>query len=55
MRDDDPSLVVTGRTVAEAARRVAEGEPGATGGRADPLHDTGFMVATLTHVVCDAE
>lgn len=43
MKDDDSSLVVTGATVAEARRRVAAGEKGATGTRAKPLMDTGLM------------
>ncbi len=49
MRDDDPSLVVTGKVVAEAAARVAAGEDGSD--RTQPLHDTGLMIATLTHQV----
>lgn len=43
MKDDDSSLVITGRTVAEARRRVLAGEKGATGTRAKPLMDTGEM------------
>jgi len=43
MKDDDSSLVVTVQTVAEAARRVARGEKGATGTRAKPLIDSGQM------------
>lgn len=44
MRDDSGGkLRVTARTVAEAARRVAAGEVGATGTRAKPLIDTGQM------------
>lgn len=43
MKDEDSSLIVTGRTVAEARRRVAAGEKGATGTRAKPLVDTGVM------------
>lgn len=43
MKDEDPQLVVTGATVAEAARRVAAGETGATGTRAKPLIDQGWM------------
>lgn len=43
MKDDDPTLIVTGRTVAIAAARVAQGLPGATGTRAKPLVDTNVM------------
>ncbi len=43
MKDDDPTLRVTGRTVVEAIRRVAAGLPGATGTRAKPLNDTGRL------------
>ena len=43
MKDDDPTLVVNGSTVAEARRRAARGEKGATGTRAKPLIDTGVM------------
>lgn len=52
MRDDDPSLVVTGKTVGEAAARVAAGEEGST--RTTPLQDSGLLLATLTHLVGDA-
>ncbi|HEX7687353.1 MAG TPA: hypothetical protein VF453_06590 [Burkholderiaceae bacterium] len=53
MRDDDPSLVMNRRAVAEAAARVARGEAGST--RTDPLHDTGLMISSLTHLVGEAE
>ena len=43
MKDDDSSLRVTGKTVAEARARVAAGEQGATGTRAKPLMDTGVL------------
>jgi hypothetical protein len=43
MKDNDSSLRVTGRTVAEARARVAAGEKGATGTRAKPLMDTGVL------------
>jgi hypothetical protein len=43
MKDNDPQLVVTVQTVAEAAARVARGEKGATGTRAKPLIDSGWM------------
>lgn len=49
MRDEDPTLVVTGRVIGEAAARVKAGEPGSS--RTQPLHDTGLMVSTLTHLV----
>ena len=51
MKDDDPTLVVSGRTVAEAAQRVARGERGATGTRAKPLIDTGLMQRAPDYVV----
>jgi hypothetical protein len=47
MADDDPSLVITGATVGEAARRVAEGEQGATGDRGRLLQDTLRMVEAV--------
>lgn len=43
MRKDNPSLVVTGKTVGEAARRVAAGESYA-GVSTKPLVDTGQML-----------
>jgi hypothetical protein len=43
MKDQDSSLVVTGRTVGEARARVLAGEAGATGTRAKPLIDTGVL------------
>ena len=51
MKDDDPQLVVTGRTVAEAAARVARGERGASGTRAKPLIDTGLLQRVPDYVV----
>lgn len=51
MKDDDPQLVVTGRTVAAAAARVARGEQGASGTRAKPLIDTGLMQRAPDFVV----
>lgn len=53
MRDEDPALVMGGKVVAEAARRVAAGETGST--RDQPLHDTGLMLTTLTHLVGAAD
>jgi hypothetical protein len=43
MKKNDPDLVVTGRTVGEAARRVAAGET-ASGVSTKVLVDTGFML-----------
>ena len=45
---------ITGKTVGEAAAAVAAGESVA-GVNADPLRDTGLMIATLTNAVGDAE
>jgi hypothetical protein len=53
MRDADPSLVVTGRVVGEAAARVAAGEEGSS--RTQALHDSGLLISTLTSIVGDAE
>lgn len=50
MRSEDQSLIVTGRTVGEAARRVAEGEDiGAVNTK--PLQDTGFMKNSVSYEV----
>lgn len=53
MMDEDPSLRgdVSGYDIAEAARRVASGEPGATGTRAHPLVDTGTLLRAPTFEV----
>jgi hypothetical protein len=53
MCDDDPSLVVTPHVVAEAKRRVARGETGATGDRARPLLDTKVMLEAVNYEVVD--
>lgn len=53
MRDNDSSLRVTGATVGEAARRVDEGETGATGTRAKVLVDTGFMYRRTSYNVVE--
>lgn len=45
-----PNFVVTGRTVGEAARRVAEGESYA-GVNTKPLDDTGHMISSVTSKV----
>lgn len=50
MRADDPDLVVTGSTVAEARRRVAEGER-ASGVSTKPLVDTGSMLNSVDYNV----
>jgi hypothetical protein len=50
MRSEDQSLVVTGKTVGEAARRVAEGESTA-GVSTKPLDDTGHMKASVDYEV----
>lgn len=44
MQDDDPNLVVSRKTLGEAARRVAKGESGAVGDRGRPLQDTLTMI-----------
>lgn len=50
MRSEDQTLVVTGATVGEAARRVANGE--STGGvSTKPLDDTGFMKSRVEYLV----
>jgi hypothetical protein len=51
MKDDDPTLVVSGATVGEAARRVALGESGASGTRAKRLVDTGQLAASPAYEV----
>lgn len=53
MRSEDQSLVVTGKTVGEAARRVAEGEDiGEVNTK--PLQDTGFMKNSVSYEVNDS-
>ena len=50
MRSEDQSLVVTGATVGEAARRVAAGE--STGGvSTKPLEDTKVMLRSVNYLV----
>lgn len=51
MADDDPSLVVTRKTVGEARRRVAAGEQGAVGDRARVLQDTRVMIQAVDYEV----
>lgn len=50
MRADDPGLVVTGKTVAEAAARVAVGKSSA-GVSTKPLIDTGHMINSVDYEV----
>lgn len=50
MRQHDASLVVTGRTVGEAARRVANGETN-YGASDKPLEDTFTLFDSITHQV----
>lgn len=50
MRANDSSLVVTGRTVGEAARRVAEGKTN-YGASEKPLVDTGDMLRKVSYEV----
>jgi hypothetical protein len=50
MRANDPSLVVTGKTVGQAAARVAEGKTN-YGADDKPLHDSGMLQANITHLV----
>ncbi len=47
-RDEDPNFKVNGAMVGAAAQAVKEGEVGSS--RTQPLHDTGYMIATLTSV-----
>jgi hypothetical protein len=54
MRRNDPSLVVTGKTVGEAAARVAEGKAN-YGASTKPLVDSGLLLASVTHKVRDEE
>jgi hypothetical protein len=46
MRSEDPDLVVTGKTVGEAARRVAAGES-TDGVSTKPLVDSGHLLASV--------
>lgn len=48
-KDEDPSFRVNGTMVGAAAQAVAEGEQGSS--RTQPLHDSGYMIATLTNLV----
>lgn len=50
MRQEDPDLVVTGKTVGEAAARVARGDD-AGGVSTKPLVDTGVMLHSVSSVV----
>lgn len=50
MKQHDANLVVTGRTVGEAARRVAEGKTNYNPAT-KPLQDTGQMIASVTYKV----
>ena len=54
MRSEDQSLVVTGKTVGEAARRVAEGESVGDVSR-KPLVDTGTMLRSVSYQVDQGE
>ncbi len=54
MRRNDPGLVVTGKTVGEAAQRVADGETN-YGASDKPLIDSGLLLASVTHKVGDSE
>lgn len=50
MRQEDPDLVVTGKTVGEAAAKVANGDD-ASGVSTKPLVDTGVMLHSVSSVV----
>jgi len=50
MRRNDASLIVTGKTVGEAAERVQAGETN-YGAPTKPLVDEGFLIASITHAV----
>jgi len=51
MADEDPSLVITRRTVGIAAAKVEAGETGATGDRARALLDTKVMLQAVDYEV----
>lgn len=54
MKDEhkgDADWHVTGKTVAEAAARVAAGEPGSE--RTTPLNDSGLLISSIMHLVGD--
>jgi hypothetical protein len=50
MKADNPDLVITGKTVGEAARRVAEGKS-SSGVSTKPLIDTGTMLQSIDYEV----
>lgn len=50
MRAEDPDLVVTGKTVGEAARRVKAGDT-ADGVSTKPLVDSGHLLASVSYEV----
>jgi hypothetical protein len=50
MKADDPDLVVTGKTVGEAAAKVAAGES-AAGVSTKPLVESGHLLASVDYVV----
>ncbi|NTJ46907.1 hypothetical protein G6K93_07760 [Agrobacterium rhizogenes] len=54
MRRNDPGLIVSGRTVGEAAQRVADGETN-YGASDKPLIDSGLLLASVTHKVGESE
>ncbi len=54
MRAADPNLVVTGKTVGEAAAKVLRNEPD-NAPSIKPLVDTGYMLATAQGVVGESE
>lgn len=54
MRRNDPGLVVSGKTVGEAAERVADGKTN-YGASDKPLVDSGLLLASVTHKVGASE
>ena len=48
MRREDPSLKVGGKLIGQVAAQLAAGEIDISGVNADPLKDTGYLLATLT-------
>lgn len=51
-KDADPGLKIGGRMVGAAAASVAAGDDYSLSGmRNQPLHDTGYMISTLTNIV----
>lgn len=50
LKQQDPTLIVTGATVGRVAAQLAAGTLDVSGVSTKPLNDTGHMIATLTHI-----